>query len=112
MLTKSERGQLWMRCGGSIFSPRVFICSLFLLVFGLAVPGLSGAVEFEERAEATTEFLDESVSEVRGLIRESRPQLRRDSCYIRAIRAASHRLQVQGRGRIRICETAPLPLRC
>jgi signal transduction histidine kinase len=101
-----------MRSVGGLFSLRVFICSLFLLVFGLAAPAFAGAVEIEERAEAATEFLDESVSEVRGVIRETRPQLRRDSCYIRAVRVASNRVPVQGRGRIRICETAPLPLRC
>jgi len=112
MLISSKSKNFWMRRVGSLLSLRVFIFSLFLLLSGLAAPGLVEAGEVEERAEAATELFEESVSEVRAVTRESRPQLRRDSCYIRGVRTASNRLPSQGRGRIRVCETAPLPLRC
>ena len=112
MMTKSRSEKHERRRGGRELSLRVFIFSLFLLVFGLAGPSLAGATEVEERAEAATEYLDERVTETRGVIRENRPRVRRDSCHIRMVRVATKCVPNHGRGRIRICETAPLPLRC
>jgi len=90
----------------------MFVCLVFLLVSGLGSFALAGAVESEERAEAACEWLLETDSCSRTENRLERFEHAREFGYLRFVRLAGHRVGQVGRGRIRCCETAPLPLRC
>ncbi len=92
---------------------RVFVCLVFLFVSALGTFALIGSGESEERAEVVTELLLETAQEAKvEERRESRPEVARSLSYLRFVRIAGQRLARAGLGRIRCCETAPLPLRC
>lgn len=91
---------------------RMFVCLLFMFVASLGSLALSGTAETEERAEAACEYLLEIAIGTRVENREDCFAEARTVSYLRFVRRAGHRLAHHGRGRIRRCETAPLPLRC
>ncbi len=100
---KTDRG-IWLRA---------FVCLVFLLVSALGTFVLIGSAESEERAEVVTELLLEAAQDARvEENREVRQEVVRSLSYFKLARIAGPRLARAGVGRIRCCETAPLPLRC